>query len=92
MIRVLYYAGVRDKLGTTETRVEGFSGTFTGLLKHLEQHHGISLVDLSQAKGADPLSALILMINGRNIAHAGGLEAPVSDGDVVSIFPIIGGG
>ena len=92
MIRVLYYAGVRDLLGTSETRVEGFSGTFAGLLKHLEQHHGISPADLSQAKGADPLSALILMINGRHIVHAGGLDASVSDGDIVSIFPIIGGG
>ena len=101
MTRVLFYAGVREKAGTFEKRVEGFSGTLAGLLKHLEERHGISLLD-SQAEGYegegyeaeihDLLSVLIIMINGRHIAHVGGLDAPVSDGDVVSIFPLVGGG
>jgi len=92
MIRVLFYAGVRERVGTFETRVEGFSGTFAGLMERLEELHGVSLADLSQAKGADPLSVLIVMINGRHIAHVGGLNAAVSEGDTVSIFPLIGGG
>ena len=92
MIRVLYYASVRERAGAFETRVEGYSGTFSGLLKHLEECHGISAMDPSKAAEADPLSVLILMLNGRHIAHVGGLDAHVSDGDVVSIFPLIGGG
>ena len=102
MIRVLYYAGVRDKTGTNETRVEGFShaGTIAGLVRHLEERHGIYLLNSSSsqvehaknAKNTDLLSALIIMVNGRHIAHVGGLDAPVSEGDIVSIFPLIGGG
>ena len=92
MIRVLYYAGVRERAGTSETRVEEFSGTLAGLLKHLEERHGIPVIDPSKAASIDPLSVLIIMINGRHIAHIGGPDAPVSDGDVVSIFPLIGGG
>ena len=92
MVRVLFFAGVRQRLGTFETRIEDFSGTFAELMERLEEIHGISLADLSQAKGADPLSALIIMINGRHITHVGGLNAAVSEGDIVSIFPVIGGG
>ena len=94
MIRVLYYAGVREKTGTNETRVDGFErdGTIVGLARHLEDHHGISLLDSNSNSPADLLSTLIIMVNGRHIAHVGGLDAPVSEGDIVSIFPLIGGG
>ena len=94
MVRVLYYAGVREKAGAFETRVGGFSGTLAELVKRLEERHGISLTDVShsQPEENDPFSALIVMVNGRHIAHVGGLETSVSDGDVVSIFPLIGGG
>ena len=90
MIRVLYYAGIRDIAGTNETRVEGFSGTITELVRHLEEHYDISLLNSNSA--ADLLSDLIVLINGRHIAHVGGLDAPVSESDLVSIFPLIGGG
>ena len=92
MIRVLYYAGIRELVGTSETRVDEFSGTLAGLLRHLEERHGVSPVDYSEAQDADPLSVLIIMINGRHIAHVGGLDALISDGDVVTIFPLVGGG
>ena len=99
MIRVLYYAEVRGKTGTNETRVEGFpcSGTVAGLVRHLEEHHGIYLLkpnspQAENAQNTDLLSTLIVMVNGRHIAHVGGLDAPISDGDVVSIFPLVGGG
>jgi len=102
MIRVLYYAWVREKAGTNETRLSGFSsrdhaGTIVDLVKHLEEHCGISLINsdssaIGHDKYADLLSVLIIMINGRHIVHVGGLDAPVKDGDVVSIFPLIGGG
>jgi len=102
MIKVYYYASVREKTGTNETRVDGFSsgdhtGTIVDLVKHLEEHYGISLTNsdsplTERANYADIISALIVMVNGRHIAHVGGLDALVADGDVVSIFPLIGGG
>ena len=92
MIRVFFYAGVRELVGASGVCVEGFSGTLAGLLKRLEERHGIFPVDPSKPDGADPLSVLILMINGRHIAHVGGLDAPLSEGDVVSVFPLVGGG
>ena len=94
MIRVFFYAGIRERIGTFETCIDGYSGTLMGLLKHLEERCGISPVDCSHShsKNEDPFSSLIIMINGRHIEHVGGLDSSVSDGDVVSIFPLIGGG
>ena len=92
MIRVLYYAAVRERTGTFETRVDEFAGTVAELLKHLDECHGIHVAGSSEAANSDPLSALIIMVNGRHIAHIGGLDASVSEGDIVSIFPLVGGG
>ena len=93
MVRVLFYAGVREKAGTFEKRVEEFSGAVSELVQRLEEQHGISLKGEGyEGEPPDLLSAFIVMINGRHIAHVGGLDAPVSDGDVVSIFPLVGGG
>ena len=92
MIRVLFYAGVREQVGIFEALVEESSGTLAGLIERLEERHGFSPAEFSQDESADPLSALIIMINGRHIAHVGGLDASVSDGDIVCIFPLVGGG
>jgi MoaD family protein len=92
MVRALFYAGVRERAGVSEKRIEEFSGTLAGLLKFLDESHGITVIDSCKDKDADPLSDLIIMINGRHIAHVGGLDAPVSEGDVVTIFPLVGGG
>ena len=92
MIRVRYYAGIRELAGVAQTCVEGFSGTFAELLRHLEERHGITVINPSAEEGSDPLSDLILMVNGRHIAYLGGLDALVSDGDSVSIFPMVNEG
>jgi len=38
------------------------------------------------------LGGMIFLVNGINIEHLKGLDTPLKDGDVVSIFPPIGGG
>ncbi len=35
---------------------------------------------------------VIVLVNGRHIAHTGGAETRLSEGDTVAVFPIIGGG
>jgi molybdopterin synthase sulfur carrier subunit len=35
---------------------------------------------------------IIIMINGRHIAHLGGLDAPLKSDDTVQIFPMVAGG
>jgi molybdopterin synthase sulfur carrier subunit len=35
---------------------------------------------------------MIFLVNGRDIAHLQGLDTPVNEDDVISLFPPIGGG
>jgi molybdopterin synthase sulfur carrier subunit len=35
---------------------------------------------------------VILLVNGRNVRHTGGLDTPLSSTDVVSVFPMVAGG
>ena len=35
---------------------------------------------------------VIILVNGRNLVHTGGLDTPVSSGDVGSVFPMVAGG
>ena len=35
---------------------------------------------------------IIILINGRHVAHLGGIHAKLLPGDVVSIFPVVAGG
>jgi molybdopterin synthase sulfur carrier subunit len=35
---------------------------------------------------------LILLVNGRHVQHLDGLETHLSEKDVLSVFPLIGGG
>lgn len=90
MVRVLFYASIREITKEKETTL-AFSGTITELVRQLEQKYGHSLTGTDQ-NAADPFEHLIVMINGRHIAHLKGVHSPVHDGDVVAIFPIIGGG
>ena len=90
MVRVLYYASVRERVGAFETRLEDFSGTVAELVAVLRDRCGVTL--LPPEEEADPLDVLIVMVNGRHIAHIGGPAAPVRDGDLVTIFPVVAGG
>jgi MoaD family protein len=35
---------------------------------------------------------IVLMINGAGLTPAGGLASPLADGDVLAVFPMMGGG
>jgi len=47
---------------------------------------------LFTADGNDIGQDAILLINGRNIAHLGGKNAPILDTDTISLFPMVAGG
>ena len=81
MVRVQFFGQVREIANGKETEVAGCVTV------------GSLLASLSGKYGADfQPEALIVMVNGRSIAHTGFLRTPLEDGDLVSIFPIIGGG
>ena len=91
MVRVLFYATIRELTGEKETALP-FSGTISELVKRLEQQYGCTFAAEAENGSGSPLDQLIVMVNGRHIAHIGGPDAPVKDGDLVTLFPIVGGG
>ena len=91
MVRVLFYATIRELTGEKETALP-FSGTISELVKRLEQQYGCTFAAEAENGSGSPLDQLIVMVNGRHIAHIGGPDASVKDGDLVMLFPIVGGG
>ncbi|MCL2826561.1 MAG: MoaD family protein [Eggerthellaceae bacterium] len=91
-MRVKYFATYRDITGCKDEEIPA-PGTVSELLAALALRHGKDmrarlLSPDSQALGPDA----IVLVNGRNIAHLGMLDAPLCEADAVSIFPIVAGG
>lgn len=90
MIKVLFFATIRDYTGEKETAAPEMA-TIGDLLMDLADRYGE--VFRAEAFDGNTLSdRVIIMVNGRHIAHTGGKDTPLSAGDTVAIFPIIGGG
>jgi len=81
MVRVQFFGQVRGIAGGKETEVVDCPDVGS-LFSLLSERFGHQLRPES----------LIVMVNGRHIAHTGFLETPLESGDLVSIFPVIGGG
>lgn len=81
MIRVQFFGQVREIAGVKEAEVADCPdvGSLFFLLSGRLGHEFRP-------------ETLIVMVNGRHIAHTGFLETPLQPGDLVSIFPVIGGG
>lgn len=90
MIRVLFFATIRDLTREKETTAPDCS-TVGVLLEELSRRYGEAF-RRGALEGGKVSDRLIVMVNGRSIAHTGGGGTPLSDGDAVAVFPIIGGG
>ena len=90
MIKVLFFATIRDLSREKETAAEG-ADTVMELLLQLSDRYGPDFRE--EALDGDNISdRLIVLVNGRHLAHTGGGETHLSEGDTVAVFPIIGGG
>lgn len=90
MIKVLFFATIRDYTREKETAAEG-TETVRELLLQLSDRYGDDFRN-EAFEGIELSDRLIVLVNGRHIAHTGGGETRLSEGDTVAVFPIIGGG
>ncbi|HHV58168.1 MAG TPA: MoaD family protein [Firmicutes bacterium] len=90
MVRVLFFAGIREITRAKETKVA--AGSVEELLRELAARYGPKFQ--SAVYGPDGLSReAILILNGRHLAHLpDGLKTKLVPGDTVSIFPLVAGG
>jgi sulfur-carrier protein len=89
---VKYFATVRSYTGETERRLDDPPPATVGpLLETLAARYGTSFRRAVFA-GEQLSPQIIILVNGRNVVHSGGLETPLNAGDEVSIFPMVAGG
>jgi len=63
------------------------------LLEEVSERYGPALrAGLLSLDGRALGNNAVVLVNGRNIAHLEGIKTPLSEDDVVSIFPLVAGG
>ena len=84
MIRILYFARLREQLGLAEETVACPSGIATAadLLAHLRERGGVWANTLREGE------RLMMAVNQEIVRP----EAPIRDGDEIGLFPPVTGG
>jgi molybdopterin synthase sulfur carrier subunit len=91
-MRVKFFAYYRQMTGCREREVPA-PVSMRELLVSLSNEYGRPVREkLLSPDGAQLGPDAIILINGRNIAHLGMLDAPLAESDVVAVFPLVAGG
>jgi molybdopterin synthase sulfur carrier subunit len=90
MIRVEYFANIRTMTGKKEENVS-LRPTVLELVNALCASYGAKFRDFCM--DGDAISRNVnILVNGKHIHHLSEGDTPLSDGDEVCVFPLIGGG
>jgi molybdopterin synthase sulfur carrier subunit len=91
LLKVKFFAFIRDVTGCKEADLPD-SGDVRALAEALSARFGPALREKLFTKGGELHPEIIILVNGRHVSHLGGLDAPLTTGDVVSVFPMVAGG
>ena len=90
-IRVKFFGPFRELFGGREMAVDFPEGTsLRQLLERLCDSPDRERETYSHADGLAP--GVIIMIDGKPVPTSSGLETPLREGNVVAVFPFLGGG
>jgi molybdopterin synthase sulfur carrier subunit len=91
VMKIRYFAKIRELSGENEVEWDKPADTVGMLMCDLADHYGQDF--RRQVLAGDGLSStIIVLVNGYDVRHLGGADAPLHPDDTVSIFPPIGGG
>jgi len=92
LIRVRFFGDLRKSMDKRWMIVEvPHNSTLLELITNIASNLDSSLLDKLVEKNA-VRSEIRILVNGRNINYLNKLDTKLSDGDVVTIMPIAGGG
>ena len=83
MVTVNLFGTIRGVTGDKELKIDAESVSM--LINEITSYYDNPVLD-DKVKGA------AILLNGKNIVHLKGRKTKLKDGDVVSIFPPVGGG
>jgi molybdopterin synthase sulfur carrier subunit len=92
MIRIAFFATFRKVTGSKYTEVPDRVRTVRDLLFLLADCYGKAFRSMVLTEKGEISPDVMILINGRDVAHLGNGEARVSSGDEVSLFPRLAGG
>ena len=91
-MRLKFFATYRDITRCNELDVPAPSDVWE-LLCLLGERYGAPIREkLFTPDGCGIGRDAIVLVNGRNVAHLGGRDTPLTEADVVCIFPMVAGG
>lgn len=91
-MQVKYFAYIRDYTKCKECNEEDKT-TVKELLHHLSDKYGAEFRAKALKNDGNELGDdIIILVNGRHVAHLDGIDTKLLSSDVVQIFPVVAGG
>ncbi|MDO5563882.1 MAG: MoaD family protein [Eubacteriales bacterium] len=91
-MQVKYFAYIRDFTKCKES-IEEYKPTIKELLHSLADKYGDKFKNEALTPDGNDLGErIIILINGRHVAHLGGINAKINESDIVQVFPVVAGG
>ena len=91
-MKLKFFATYRDITRIKEENVPAPPDVWALLLDLGERYGNAFRVKLFTPDGTEIGEDTIILVNGRNIFHLKGKNTPLTENDVVSIFPVVAGG
>ncbi|MGQ4913258.1 MAG: ubiquitin-like small modifier protein 1 [Candidatus Asgardarchaeia archaeon] len=91
-IRVKFFAALWEITGEKEVELNGTNMTVRELLQKLIERYGEKFKKEIMDNDDKVKDHYVILVNGRNIVFLDGVNTKVKDGDLISIFPPVGGG
>lgn len=88
-MRVSFHATIREAAGTPEVEIQ--ANSVQELLLSLRGMFGERIFGLLVENGA-LREDVVILVNGQNVSHTGGLATPLKSDDDIAIFPPVSGG
>jgi len=90
-MRVKFFAQLRDLAGCAEDDAPA-AATVGELIFALGERYGRKFRDKLLTAEGELGPEIVVMVNDRHVVHLGGMDAPLKDGDVVRMLPLVTGG